>query len=144
MVDWAYLETVTKEGAQDLLTASAGPRGILPKLEQWLHREEQRGGSDEFLVGGRVSAPDFHLWEMLDQYHELAVYFSLPSPFEQLPHLTNFKLQFKSRPENARYFASRLYRLPFNNKYAGFGATLSKDKWPVGMPYDWGDSSGLY
>lgn len=45
------------------------------KFELWFDKKINSGESDTFLVGNFASAPDFHLWEMLDQYIALGMRF---------------------------------------------------------------------
>lgn len=143
MVAAAYEETVTKTDAEKLLHSAE--HGILPKLEAVLRKQVetfQRSGA--FLVGEVASAPDFHLFEMMEHHDGMAEYYGLRTVSSRFKYLGAFKEKFRALPGNTRYFASNLYQLPFNNKYAGFGATLTRDKWTVGMEYGWGSYSGLY
>jgi glutathione S-transferase len=81
-----------------------------------------------YLVGTKLSAPDFHLWEMLDQFLGLCEYYSLPSVTVHRPLLGRFHTTFVTLPENEAYFTSTsgggvLYSsLPYNNPYARFGS----------------------
>ena len=116
----------------------SGGNGIFVKLEAWLSNEINEGKSGKFLVGDTFTAPDFHLYEMLDQFNQLAKETVDPTEVSLLarfPSLFFFYERFKMEPRNARYFASKLSCLPFNNKSASFGGTnkLSFEKWTVGM-----------
>jgi len=86
------------------------------KMEGWLTTV---GG--DFLVGGSPTAPDFHLWEMLDQHSALAADLGEPDPLEACPALQAFAARFRALPELAGYFAGPLAALPPNNKSALWG-----------------------
>jgi glutathione S-transferase len=88
------------------------------------------------LVGGKFTAPDFHLWEMLDQFEELCQHYELPSCFgtattnskeektKTFPYLREFLENFIHLPENGTYYAQwhKEVKLPLNNPYARFGS----------------------
>ena len=124
----------------------AGKNGQLAKLELWLHREVTSGSTGAFLVGDKATAPDFHLWEMIDQYMDIFRYFKIENPFQDFPQLVVFHSLFAALPQNQRYLNSNLHRgLPVNNKVAAYGANLNGDSWnKEGQTYDWGSYSGLY
>ena len=77
MTDFAYnkykmdTKKTIKEEAQGVMKAAK--RSFL-KLESCLQQRETNG---LFLVGNRMSAPDFHLFEMLDQYSGLCHHYEL-------------------------------------------------------------------
>lgn len=98
-----------------------------------------------FLVGSKASAPDFHLWEMLDQLNRIAAFHSLPSPVESFPRLSQFHKDFAALPANARYLASPLHcDLPMNNPMASVGAVPSGGAWVPGQQFTWAGKSGVY
>ena len=145
MTHFVYDAHASHEGAAVLVDGVAGKNGILQKLELWLQSEVTvKGHSGTFLVGNRATAPDFHLWEMLEQYEALASFYKLPDPLASYIYLKTFKSRFAERPENAKYLASNLVKMPYNNKIATFGATLSNDKWRFGMEYDFDSYGGIY
>jgi hypothetical protein len=97
------------------------------------------------LVGGRFSAPDFHLYEMLDQFEGLCKMFQLPNclgdattyteqvdkiqhwktPTEKVsiyPYLKEFKDNFFELSANGVYKRSLSMELPYNSPYARFGS----------------------
>lgn len=114
--------------------------GSLAKLETVLANNNTEGESC-FLIGSAATAPDFHLWEMLDQCDRIATFTKLPSVLKSFSSLKTFHEKFASLPGNARYFNSRLANLPCNNKSAkSFGATPSGDLFVLGQEYDWKDS----
>ena len=133
-----------KEGAIAAIEKVAGKNGSFSKLELWLSTKIAAGSSTgAFLVGNSATAPDFHLFEMLDQFTKLADYYE-QSPFmAPFPLLTKFKQFFEVLPQNQKYLSSQLATLPFNNKMAAFGATVTGDPWKTGMTYDFA-KTGLY
>jgi hypothetical protein len=97
------------------------------------------------LVGGKFSAPDFHLYEMLDQFEGLCKAFRLPNclgdattysekvdqiqrwnmPTEKVsiyPYLKEFKDNFLVLSANGVYKRSLSMELPYNSPYARFGS----------------------
>lgn len=78
-----------------------GTGRILDKLEAVLENAYPGtlDGGDEmqekresicFLVGNQMTAPDFCLWEILDQFRRLCSLFQLPSVMETRPYLDAF------------------------------------------------------
>lgn len=98
------------------------------KLELVLQTNKESGC---FLVGNEATAPDFHLWEMLDQYERAAKWykFEASSPLAVYPGLKEFYDSFASLKGNQKYLASALHKLPINNKMAHFGAMPSGGTW---------------
>jgi len=107
------------------------------KLEAWLESEAKRTNSGDkranpgdspksnvvHLVGGKFNAPDFHLYEMLDQFEEFAKYNELGNFLDDFGRLKAFKEGFSSLEENKFYLESWLHtELPFNNCMAQFGS----------------------
>jgi glutathione S-transferase len=113
--------------------------GQLEKLEQWLVKKSRHPC---FFVGDRASAPDFHIWEMLDQLQVMAVV-GLQSLF---PRLSEFHSLFGSLSENSRYLSSALAALPLNNKMAVCGSKPSGAVYQAGHGEEcaWHGTSGLY
>lgn len=148
------------EAAKQTIAYAQGKNGCLQKFELWLERNsansgegvtdlsENAAGNGAFLVGKSATAPDFHLYEMLVQFTELAKYHNLPVFLGSYPRLLFFMNAFEKLPGNARYMATLgalcPRALPFNQKSAGFGATLNNDKWVVGAAYDFDKLSGVY
>mmetsp|Transcript_19585 Transcript_19585/g.62339 ORF Transcript_19585/g.62339 Transcript_19585/m.62339 type:complete len:287 (-) Transcript_19585:98-958(-) len=130
-----------KATAGELLAGVCHPKmGGFAKLELWLKREvDELGRSGTFIVGDKVSAPDFHLWEMLEQFHGLATFFfpegHADDPLKALPHLARFYEAFKNLPENKTYLESPLYALPYNNKMAKFASAPGGGKWTPDTTY---------
>eukprot|EP00568_Trieres_chinensis_P007923 CAMPEP_0183307946 /NCGR_PEP_ID=MMETSP0160_2-20130417/19649_1 /TAXON_ID=2839 ORGANISM="Odontella Sinensis, Strain Grunow 1884" /NCGR_SAMPLE_ID=MMETSP0160_2 /ASSEMBLY_ACC=CAM_ASM_000250 /LENGTH=298 /DNA_ID=CAMNT_0025471669 /DNA_START=81 /DNA_END=977 /DNA_ORIENTATION=+ len=121
MVKFAYGGDGSKETAEKCVGASMKS---LSKLEAWLKIEEKNGDGDAVhLVGGKFSAPDFHLFEMLDQYEGLCSFNELGDLYKDFPHLKKFKTGFEKLDENKFFLHSWLHtELPFNNCVACFGS----------------------
>jgi glutathione S-transferase len=128
------------------------PNGQLYKLNLWL--EKKYGAvvpSSEnaiFFVGDSATAPDFAIWEIIDQFIAMAKFVGLAgNPLEsKMPFLQAFHASFAQLPGNAHYLASALYALPANNLSAKtYGGTPSGAVWEFGMTqHTWKGSSGIY
>jgi len=95
------------------------------KFESWLEIQGEKSKDEDasvvHLVNGKFSAPDFHLFEMVDQFEALAKQESVDL-YEKFPKLKEFKEGFASLPENKFYLDSWLHKeLPFNNVVGRFG-----------------------
>ena len=121
--------------------------GSMRKLENWL---KTKAGSKLYFVGEKLSAPDFHIWEQLDQYTHMADHHSLEQPLASLPHLKSFYDNFKALPQNQAYLSSPLHQLPFNQKMAKFGGAKNRGRWDHSTMvkgsehYDFADISGVF
>lgn len=146
MIRYAYSQTSPRGGAEELLREVSGKNGILGKLDHWLKdiTIEKHNGSGHFFIADRATAPDFPIWEMLQQYRAMATFHQLEDPLQDLPFLSAFSAGFGARPENSKYLTSKLNALPFNNKMAVFGATPNGHPWSDGMTYPWGNDGGMY
>jgi len=145
MTGFAYAKHENiKNAAENLLADVKGKNGILQKLELILVQQGPTWGGFNF-VADYVTAPDFHAWEMLDQYAKLTAFFELPSLFADFPKLAAFHAGFASLPGNAKYLANPLFtQLPFNNLGASFGSTLSGHQFKAGAGYEGHGLSGMY
>jgi len=132
MVAFSYKMEATPENAKKVLAKSMGHFG---KFEQHF---EQKSGKECFLVGDKMSAPDFHLFEMLDQYEGLCKLFSLGELYADLPHLKAFKTGFENLSENKFYLESTFHKeLPFNNCVAGFASQVGVAPFERGGSAPW-------
>ena len=86
------------------------------KLEGWFALN-----NTEFLVGDSPTAPDFHLFEMLDQHTAFAADHHQVDPIAACPCLSAFSARFRALPQLAAYFTGPLSKLPFNNYGALWG-----------------------
>ena len=141
----------TDISAEKWIASTIAPNGSIDKLKCWMDIKYPAGLTDDskpsFFVGETATAPDFHIWEMLDQITNIAKFNSLPDPFAN-SSLGHFHKSFRNLTENKRYFDSKLSELPANNLSASnFGATPNGAKWVVGAGEEarfWKDSAGFY
>lgn len=136
-----------QQKAEDFLKHRVGsPGGSLDKLELWLSIKKSKGESVTFFVGESATAPDFHIWEMMSQLLFIAKFSNLDdSEAMPFPLLKQFHQEFGSLPNNQKYLASKLFRLPLNNKSAlTIGATPTGHVYQPGQLCDWEDASGIY
>lgn len=118
--------------------------GILAKFNDWLSRNTVFDQSSPFFVGQHATAPDFHIYELIDQLNLLAKFNGLPLvTFQQLPHLDAFYHAFSDHPCNKKYFSSLLSKAPCNNLTAVFGSTSDGSRWTEALPLP-DDVSGIY
>lgn len=159
MVGFAYRGSLDSadDDAEALIQGPAA--GILDKLELLLENTypgaimedssseqqvddasvERRLHSICFLVGGRCSAPDFCLYEMLDQYLALCRYYNLPFITDNRPYLSAYFTNFSSLPENRPFLECEAAHgiLPFNNPYARFGSDWENGAYERGQEAKW-------
>lgn len=124
--DLRNIMTGAAYGASDINVSAvlASGKNHLKKLEQWLEIQAEKTGKNEVvhLVNGKFTAPDFHLYEMLDQYQALAEE-EKQDFYTDLKRIKAFKDGFEALPENQFYLKSWLKtELPFNNCMAKFGS----------------------
>lgn len=144
MVRFAYYGSI-HTASDDAGALLQGPAGyILDKLELLLATSYPRAMDDSisstqadessttprgpqkalFLVGSECTAPDFCLYEMLDQYMALSRYYGLPPISQNRPYLLAYFTHFSNLPENRHFLECMAGHgaLPFNNPYARFGS----------------------
>lgn len=124
--DLRNIMTGAAYGASDINVSAvlASGKNHLKKLEQWLEIQAEKTGKNEVvhLVNGKFTAPDFHLYEMLDQYQALAEE-EKQDFYTDLKRIKAFKDGFEALPENQFYLNSWLHNeLPLNNCMAKFGS----------------------
>mmetsp|Transcript_73 Transcript_73/g.109 ORF Transcript_73/g.109 Transcript_73/m.109 type:complete len:372 (+) Transcript_73:2-1117(+) len=101
---------------------------ITEKLENVTTEKAEESAETEstdvvHLVNGSFTAPDFHLFEMLDQYEAFSRTYLLGSALDAYPRLKAFKEGFAALEENQFYLKSWLHtELPFNSLMAKFGS----------------------
>ena len=87
MVGFAYGDPAT-EAASILANA----KKHFNKMEAWLELEAKKGNTEVVhLVNGKFSAPDFHLFEMLDQFEAFSAHYELGTFLNDYPRLKAFK-----------------------------------------------------
>lgn len=124
----------------DVDHALANGEKHLNKLESYLEIEAASSGKETLihLVGGKFTAPDFHLYEMLDQFDALSNFNGKGDLLAGYPRLKAFKEGFAALEENQFYLNSWLHtELPFNNCMAKFGSL------PGPKAYTYGESAVL-
>eukprot|EP00751_Fragilariopsis_kerguelensis_P038915 CAMPEP_0171004686 /NCGR_PEP_ID=MMETSP0736-20130129/17869_1 /TAXON_ID=186038 /ORGANISM="Fragilariopsis kerguelensis, Strain L26-C5" /LENGTH=150 /DNA_ID=CAMNT_0011434147 /DNA_START=39 /DNA_END=491 /DNA_ORIENTATION=- len=124
MVQYAY-----GGGDTDVGGVIAAGKKHFHKLNHWLTLQAEtndwKGGTVVHLVNGQYSAPDFHLYEMADQFEALATAndLELYDGDEKMTMIQQFKIGFEALPENQLYLDSWLHTdLPMNNCMARFGS----------------------
>jgi glutathione S-transferase len=122
-VGFFYGSGADNEKRKEKLSGLAGSYG---KFEAWL--AQQGEGETCYTVGKTPTVGDFHLWEMLDQFEMMAADAGAASPLQDFPKLKKLYSSLRADPKLSKYFASDLYKLPPNNKFAGWGG---------GEPADW-------
>ena len=117
--------------------------GKLQKFEHWLSSKD-KSKTKLFLVGNKISSPDFNLFDTLDLYCEFLLYYNFVenadknNVFDLLkyPLISDFFNNFKQLPKMQKYFESELYKLPFTNKGAKFGSGKSGITWNPSIDTD--------
>jgi len=84
--------------------------GYYAKFEKVLER-----GGKKYFVADTLMTPDFHIWEIIDQYEALARKISKESSLKDFPRLEAFYKAFREEPKLQRYFASEAHTLPINS-----------------------------
>lgn len=137
MISFAYQPATNdsdlERDGRRLILSTAEP--MLQRLEKYLVQKWD-GITLELdkvphLVDDRASAPDYHLFEVLDQYNGLSrVVLGDDSMFglfhgidrsSKYPLLSHFYRSFRRAKLMEGFFSSDLYKLPYNNPYARFG-----------------------
>lgn len=146
VVGFSYGRTGNPADVEEARAFISRQAGILSKLELWLSMEVKFSAESPFFVSGYATAPDFHIFEMLDQIQLLAQCRSLPSVIGGdafLPNLEVFYHNFRKLPGNDKYFASKMASAPCNNLMAVFGSMPEGQQWQTGMTLP-EDTSGVY
>ena len=117
--------------------------GKLQKFEHWLSSKD-KSKTKLFLVGNKISSPDFNLFDTLDLYCEFLLYYNFVENADKnnvfallkYPLISDFFNNFKQLPKMQKYFESELYKLPFTNKGAKFGSGKSGITWNPNIDTD--------
>ncbi len=117
--------------------------GKLQKFEHWLSSKD-KSKTKLFLVGNKISSPDFNFFDTLDLYCEFLLYYNFVENADnnnvfallEYPLISDFFNNFKQLPKMQKYFASELYKLPFTNKGAKFGSGKSGITWNPSIDTD--------
>jgi len=117
--------------------------GKLQKFEHWLSSKD-KSKTKLFLVGNKISSPDFNLFDTLDLYCEFLLYYNFVENADKnnvfallkYPLISDFFNNFKQLPKMQKYFESELSKLPFTNKGAKFGSGKSGITWNPSIDRD--------
>lgn len=117
--------------------------GKLQKFEHWISSKD-KNKTKLFLVGNKISSPDFNLFDTLDLYCEFLLYYNFVENADKnnvfallkYPLISDFFNNFKQLPKMQKYFESELYKLPFTNKGAKFGSGKSGITWNPSIDTD--------
>jgi len=117
--------------------------GKLQKFEHWISSKE-KNKTKLFLVGNKISSPDFNLFDTLDLYCEFLLHYNFVENADKnnvfallkYPLISDFFNNFKKLPKMQKYFESELYKLPFTNKGAKFGSGKSGITWDPSIETD--------
>jgi len=117
--------------------------GKLQKFEHWFSSKD-KSKTKLFLVGNKISSPDFNLFDTLDLYCEFLLYYNFVENADKnnvfallkYPLISDFFNNFKQLPKMQKYFESELYKLPFTNKGAKFGSGKSGITWNPSIDND--------
>ena len=117
--------------------------GKLQKFEHWFSSKD-KSKTKLFLVGNKISSPDFNLFDTLDLYCEFLLYYNFVENADKnnvfallkYPLISDFFNNFKQLPKMQKYFESELYKLPFTNKGAKFGSGKSGITWDPSIDTD--------
>ena len=117
--------------------------GKLQKFEHWISSKE-KNKTKLFLVGNKISSPDFNLFDTLDLYCEFLLHYNFVENADKnnvfallkYPLISDFFNNFKKLPKMQKYFESELYKLPFTNKGAKFGSGKSGITWNPSIDTD--------
>ena len=117
--------------------------GKLQKFEHWLSSKD-KSKTQLFLVGNKISSPDFNLFDTLDLYCEFLLYYNFVENADKnnvfallkYPLISDFFNNFKKLSKMQKYFESELYKLPFTNKGAKFGSGKSGITWNPSVDTD--------
>ena len=117
--------------------------GKLQKFEHWFSSKD-KSKTKLFLVGNKISSPDFNLFDTLDLYCEFLLYYNFVENADKnnvfallkYPLISDFFNNFKKLPKMQKYFESELYKLPFTNKGAKFGSGKSGITWDPSIETD--------
>jgi hypothetical protein len=96
-------------------------------------------------TGNSATAPDFHLWEQLDQLRLISALHSIENPVDSFILLSSYLRDFTALPGMQKYLSSKLSTLPMNNQMASIGACPNTHgPWKKDQKMEWSGLSGLY
>ena len=142
ITSFAYIHHKIKEdeiiGAKEVFNKAFEKTNVgkIQKFEHWFSSKNITN-ENIFLVGNKISSPDFNLFDILDLYVEFIKHYKfLDDPideniFEKLgyPYVSKFYNNLKKLPKMQKYLNSQLYKLPYTNKSANFGSGIKGNTW---------------
>lgn len=137
VVNFCYSSGGTKNEAVELLiNCSKHFKKIDSHLSQQL---PENGGKDCHLVAGNFTAPDFHLFEMVNQLDALCKEYELEDILKDCPHVRKFQSGFEKLSENSFYLHQSTFHtgLPMNQTMAVFGSGLNGKTYQRGQDAPW-------
>jgi glutathione S-transferase len=135
----------TTEQNPDFIRQFTNPNASLGKLEIHLSRQTGFTEATPFLVGGHATAPDFHLFELLDQFTTFNNYNNYEDSLVNFPNIKKFYVHFGALPQMAEYLSSKLFKeIGLNNLGANFGSMPSGEKYDASKHTPPADASGTY
>ena len=128
----------SEEDLKDATNVIKGGNRIFDKFELYLSNKKKKktdsnasASSCCYLVGNKISAPDFHCYELIDQYIGLVQFYKLDEKKycicdkegSRFPNLYQFYIEFAKLPCNKAYIESKttFNGLPYNNPFGRFG-----------------------
>jgi len=112
----------------------------LKKFETFImHQSDSTDKSSIHLMSDTFTAPEFHLFEMIDQLYCLSNEYKLEDPLKNFPSLRAFQTGFTNLSENSFYLKkSTLHtELPINNCMAKFASALNAKVYKRGQNAPW-------
>ena len=145
MTGFAY-SSKSEEEVPGFIRKFTNPNGPLGKCTSVLLMNDEYSNSTPFLVGKKASAPDFHLWEMLDQFINVCKFFKQGDILQQtFPKAYEFHQCFSKLPQMQKYLNSALHKdVGFNNLGAFFGGMPDGSKYVQGTHTVPPDATGMY
>jgi len=139
IVQFSYASGGTKEEAENLVKDS---KKHLLKFNNYLATLE---GKPCHLIGGKFTAPDFHLFEMIDQLDGLCKEFELEDILKDYSHVREFKNSFENLSENSFYLKqSTLHtELPYNNCMSKFASHVDAKVFKRGQDAPWRNKGNI-
>jgi len=138
VVAFCYSSDGTKEKAEKLVKDC---RKHLLKFNSYLALQEKSC----HLVDGKATAPDFHLFEMIDQLDGLCKEYGLEDSIKDYQNVREFKTSFENLSDNSFYLKqSTLYTdLPYNNCISKFASTLHAKVYKRGQDAPWRNKGSI-
>jgi len=139
VVGFVYSDKGTIKDEVDSYLKSNGVAKILDKLNL-----SKLSNAGPFFVGNKASSPDFHIFEMIDQFKIMAKVHSSDDIIQNYVALEQFHVDFRNLSKNQKYLQSKLSTYPMNGKSASLGSLPNGGKFDKTMETDWNTYDGIY